>query len=96
MRDYAGKKFKVGKVYTGETYHGSKKKYLCVDRRDSGYIFFRDITYGDDNYSAKQVIRRKPLKGWEGADERVEIDKGTFGRVCWTGGFTLYSRNELE
>lgn len=92
-----GLKFIPGKFYTTTTYYGNRRIYLCVKRSESGFIFFKEYNYWKDKRileeSHSAVIRRKPEKGWEGADERVAINKGTFGRVCWTGGCTLYARD---
>lgn len=93
-------KFQVGKIYVATKYRGGKSFYKCIKRSDSGFIFFQEVWLdhpeGDRYRYYRDVIRRKPEKGWEGADERVVLDKGTFGRVCWTGGCTLYARDQYR
>ena len=81
----AMKLFQIGKVYTAKDSHGRERKYLCVDRKPSGFIYFRDITFSDDwSYSLSSPIRRKPIKEYSALAypaEQVEIDKGRAGRV---------------
>lgn len=98
VSDYAGKKFEVGKVYEATTYRGNKKYYLVVKRAPSGYITFEDVTYTASGITKRRGERfaRIPSKGWDFADERVTIKKGTYGGVCWTGGYSLYARNEVK
>lgn len=89
--DYKGMKFEVGKVYEATNYHGYKYRYKVIKRAESGYITFEEVDRVA--FGKPKRFARIPLKGWEHADERVTIQKGTFGRVCWTGGCTLYARN---
>ena len=88
-------KFEVGCVYRATTYHGNYDYYLVVKRSPSGYITFQEIYPNTGNLS-REKFARKPLKGWENADERVTIKSGTYGRVCSTGGCTLYARNKVR
>lgn len=82
-------RFEVGETYIARTYHGSEKRFKVLKRNEeTGYI-----TFEEDDYKHSH-ISRIPLKGW--ADERVTITKGTYGRVCWTGGCTLYAKNIAE
>lgn len=89
--DYDGMKFEIGKVYEATTYYGSKHRYKVIKRAESGYITFEEVF--STPYCKPKRFARIPLKGWEHADERVTIQKGTFGRVCWTGGYDLYARD---
>lgn len=80
----AMKMFQVGKVYTAQV-RGTERKYLCIDRKPSGFIFFRDITSSTDrSFYLSPPIRRKPMKECSALTqcaEKVEIDKGSAGRV---------------
>ena len=83
--DYDGMKFEVGKVYEG-TY-----RYKVIKRAESGYITFEEVDRVA--FGKPKRFARISVKGREHADECVTIKKGTFGRVCWTGGCTLYARD---
>ena len=77
----AMKMFQVGKVYTAQV-RGTERKYLCVDRKPSGFIYFRDITSSDErSFYLSPPIRRKPLKEYSVLAEKAEIDKGSASRV---------------
>lgn len=96
----AMKMFQVGKVYTARV-HGIERKYLCVDRKPSGFIYFRDITSsGEMPYYLSPPIRRKPMKECSAPTlcaETVEIDKGSAGRVrgYHSGVIILSAQREL-
>ena len=94
-------KFQVGKIYIASKYYGGKSYYMCIKRADSGYIYFQEVNLSEPENSphrySSDVIRRKPIKGWEGYDERVSLKTGSYGRAgCWTGGCTLYSRDQYH
>ena len=96
----AMKMFQVGKVYTARV-RGTERKYLCVDRKSSGFIYFRDITSsGEMSYYLSPPIRRKPMKecyALAECAEKVEIDKGSAGRIrgYHTGVIILSAEREL-
>lgn len=96
----AMKLFQVGKVYTARV-RGTERKYLCVDRKSSGFIYFRDITSSDERpYYLSPPIRRKPMKecyALAECAEKVEIDKGSTGRIrgYHSGVIILSAQREL-
>ena len=89
-----GLKFVPGKIYVSSKYYGGKAYWYCESRSDNGFIYFRAYDPDLKTYS-KGKIRRKPIKGWEHADERVEIIKGHTTSIwgCHTGGSMLYARD---
>lgn len=88
--------FKVGKIYRAWD-SGDKidRLYLCVERRPSGFIWFRDITDGMNSRKADHTIRRKVI--WTpNIGETVEIDKGgtTCIRGCKSGTIHCWAGSE--
>lgn len=83
-------RFEIGKVYEATTYYGSKCRYKVIKRAENGYITFEEVT----SYGKPKRFARIPCKGL--SDECVTIKKGTFGRVCWTGGCHLSACNIVE
>ena len=90
---YKGVKFIPGKVYVATSHWGNKEYWYCESRSDNGFIFFRKYHPGTKTFDNERV-RRKPEKGWEGSDERLEIVKShtTSIRGYHSGGSMLYAR----